>query len=273
MRRCAGDREQEAASWLAPSPWQSRRRLPSPRRKKAACRGETFRDCGDCTELVIVPNGEFTMGSNDKPSEAPPHRVLIHKAFAIGRRLITFSEWDRCVAAGGCKYAPPDQGQGGGDLPATNLSWDDAQEFVAWMSKTTGKVYRLPNEAEWEFAARAGSTTPYWWGKDIGKGRAQCSDCGTPVTGKTTPVGSFRPNVFGLYDTAGDAAEWVSDCWNPNYKGAPADLVFDKRRLLASSAAGRDLLPTRPWRYVRRRASDTTKTFGIMRTASASCAS
>ena len=185
--------------------------------------GETFRDCEDCTELVIVPSGEFTMGSNDKPSETPPHRVAIHKAFAIGRRLITLSEWGRCVAAGGCKYAPPDPGQGGADLPVTNLSWDDAQEFVAWMSRTSGKVYRLPSEAEWEFAARAGSTTPYWWGKDIGKGRAQCSECGGSATGKATPVGSFRPNAFGLYDTSGDAAEWVSDCWNPNYKGAPAD--------------------------------------------------
>ena len=185
--------------------------------------GDTFRDCTDCAEVVIVPDGDFTMGSNDKPSEQPPHHVKIAKAFAIGRREVTFAEWDKCVAAGACKYAPPDQGQGRGERPATNLSWDDAQEFLAWMSKIAGKPYRLPSEAEWEYAARAGSTTAYWWGKDVDKARAQCAECGDAVTGKTVPVASFRPNAFGLYDTSGNAAEWVQDCWNANYKGAPAD--------------------------------------------------
>jgi formylglycine-generating enzyme required for sulfatase activity len=185
--------------------------------------GETFRDCPDCVELVVVPAGEFQMGSNAKPAEAPIHKVTIHKDFAIGRREVTFAEWDRCVAAGGCKYSPPNPAWGRGNEPVTNISWDDAKEFVAWLAKTTGKPYRLPTEAEWEYAARGGSTTPYSWGKDIGTGRAQCADCGVSETGKPAVVGSFRPNAFGLYDTSGNAAEWIEDCWNPSYRGAPSD--------------------------------------------------
>jgi formylglycine-generating enzyme required for sulfatase activity len=185
--------------------------------------GETFRDCPDCVELVVVPFGEFDMGSDAKPMEQPVHHVVIRKNFAIGRREVTFSGWDRCVEAGSCKFSPPDQGWGRGDRPVTNVSWDDAQEFVAWLSKTTRKAYRLPSEAEWEYAARGGSMTPFWWGKDVGTGRAQCADCGAPETGRTAPVGSFRPNAFGLYDTAGNAAEWVEDCWNASFRGAPND--------------------------------------------------
>jgi formylglycine-generating enzyme required for sulfatase activity len=185
--------------------------------------GELFRDCSDCPELVIAPSGDFDMGSTTKPAEQPVHHVNIHKNFAIGRRDVTFAEWDRCVAGSGCKFSPPDQGWGRGERPVTNVSWDDAKEFVAWLSKTTGRPYRLPSEAEWEYAARGGSTTPYWWGKDVAVGHAQCAECGGNEGGKTAPAGSFRPNAFGLYDTAGNAAEWVEDCWNPTYRGAPND--------------------------------------------------
>ena len=185
--------------------------------------GETFRDCPDCAELVVAPSGAFEMGSAVKPAEQPGHHVTIARNFAIARRETTFAEWDRCVAAGGCAYTPPDRGWGRGDRPVTNVSWDDAKEFVAWLSQTTGKPYRLPTEAEWEYAARGGSTSPYWWGEDVGAARAQCADCGDRDPGKTAPAGSFRPNAFGLYDTAGNAAEWVEDCWNSSYRGAPAD--------------------------------------------------
>jgi formylglycine-generating enzyme required for sulfatase activity len=185
--------------------------------------GEEFRDCSDCPELVVVPSGEYDMGSTAKPAEQPVHHVSIRKNFAVGRRDVTFVEWDRCVAQSGCKFSPPDQGWGRGDRPVTDVSWDDAQEFVAWLSKTTGKSYRLPTEAEWEYAARGGSTTPYWWGKDVGTARAQCAECGGAENGRTEPSGSFLPNAFGLYDTAGNAAEWVQDCWNPSYRGAPND--------------------------------------------------
>ena len=185
--------------------------------------GETFRDCPDCVELVVVPAGEFQMGSREKPAEAPIHKVAIKKDFAIGRREVTFAEWDKCVAAGGCKYSPPDPTWGRGDEPVTNVSWDDAKEFIGWLAKTTGKPYRLPTEAEWEYAARGGSTLPYWWGKVVGTGRAQCADCEVSDASKPVVVGSFRPNAFGLYDTSGNAAEWIEDCWNPSYRGAPND--------------------------------------------------
>jgi formylglycine-generating enzyme required for sulfatase activity len=185
--------------------------------------GELIRDCPDCPELVIVPSGEFDMGSNAKPTEQPVHHVSIRKNFAVSRRVVTFAEWDRCVALSGCKFSPPDHGWGRGDRPVTDVSWDDAEQFAAWLSKTTGKSYRLPTEAEWEYAARGGSTTPYWWGKEVGAGHAQCAECGGSQSGGTAPVGSFRPNAFGLYDSAGNAAEWVEDCWNSSYHGAPND--------------------------------------------------
>lgn len=196
--------------WLTSAP--ATERLP----------GETFRDCESCGEMVVAPAGDFVMGSSQKPSESPPHPVTLHKAFAIGRKEVTFDEWDQCVAAGGCAYTPPDQGWGRGDRPAINLSWMDAKQYVAWISKTTGKGYRLPTEAEWEYSARAGAPSPFWWGKDAGANHAKCADCGGKPAG-TAPTGSFRPNGFGLFDTSGNAAEWVEDCWNPSYKRAPAD--------------------------------------------------
>ena len=202
--------------------------------------GETFRDCPDCVELVVVPAGDFQMGSNAKPAEAPVHKVTIQKDFAIGRREVTFAEWDQCVAAGACKYSPPDPAWGRGERPVTNISWDDAKEFVAWLAKTTGKPYRLPTEAEWEYAARGGSTTPYWWGKDIGTGRAQCADCGVSETGKPAVVGSFRPNAFGLYDTSGNAAEWIGGLLEPLVSRSPERRVgLDERGLLAPRSQGR----------------------------------
>lgn len=185
--------------------------------------GEVFRDCAECGEMVVVPSGQFDMGSSAKPVEQPVHHVAIPKPFAIGRREVTFAEWDRCVAAGACKISPPDQGWGREDRPVIGVSWDDAIDFTKWLSRQTGQTYRLPSEAEWEYAARAGTTSAYWWGKDAGAGHAQCEDCGGKPGNQTVPVGSFRPNAFGLYDTAGNAAEWVQDCWNASYRGAPSD--------------------------------------------------
>jgi formylglycine-generating enzyme required for sulfatase activity len=185
--------------------------------------GETFRDCPDCSEMVVVPEGEFKMGSGDSPNEKPEHRVVIAKAFAIGRREITFAEWDACFAAGGCKYEPNDRGWGRGNRPVINVSWDDAKAFVAWLGQKARKKYRLPTEAEWEYAARAGTTSPFWWGRTPGADHANCEDCNSKPLQQATPTASFRPNGFGLYDTSGNAAEWVEDCWNENYRGAPAD--------------------------------------------------
>jgi formylglycine-generating enzyme required for sulfatase activity len=185
--------------------------------------GEIFRDCTDCVEMVVVPAGQFEMGSGDTPLEKPQHRVTIANPFAIGRREVTFDEWDRCVAEGGCKYRPDDQGWGRGDRPALNLGWDDTKVFLTWLSQKTGKRYRLPSEAEWEYAARAGTTSAFWWGRDVGKGRANCEDCGGTAERRTMPTASFRPNAFGLYDTVGNVAEWIEDCWNDSYRGAPHD--------------------------------------------------
>jgi formylglycine-generating enzyme required for sulfatase activity len=185
--------------------------------------GEIFRDCEACPELVVVPPGDFTMGSNDTPYEKPEHPIVIKRAFAIGRREVTFAEWDQCADAGVCKHRPDDHGWGRGDRPVINVAWDDAKLFVAWLAQKTGQKYRLPSEAEWEYAARAGTKTPFWWGRDAGTGHAQCDNCGSPTTKQVAVTGSYRPNGFGLYDSAGNAAEWVEDCWNENYRNAPRD--------------------------------------------------
>jgi formylglycine-generating enzyme required for sulfatase activity len=184
--------------------------------------GDSFRDCQGCGEMVIVPAGAFDMGSNTE-YENPMHRVTIAKQFAIGRYEVTFDEWDRCVEEKGCKAQPDDREWGRGDRPVINVSWLDAKAFVAWLSQKTGQTYRLPSEAEWEYAARAGTNTPFWWGRDVGSRQANCRECNTGSGQQTSPVGSYKPNPFGLYDTAGNAAEWVEDCWNDNYRAAPKD--------------------------------------------------
>lgn len=184
--------------------------------------GDIFRDCPDCPELVVVPAGSFNMGSASE-YENPVHRVTLAKPFAIGRREVTFDEWDRCVDAGGCKNRPNDRDWGRGGRPVINVSWVDAKAFVTWLSQKTGKAYRLPTEAEWEYVARAGTETTYWWGGDLGTRQANCAECKTGEGQKTMPTGSFKANPFGLFDTAGNAAEWVEDCWNDNYRGAPAN--------------------------------------------------
>ena len=184
--------------------------------------GDAFRDCADCGEMVVVPAGFYNMGAS-APFEGPVHKVTLANAFAVGRYEVTFDEWDRCFAEKGCKFRADDRGLGRGNRPVVNVSWLDAKEFVAWMSQKTGKVYRLPSEAEWEYVARAGSTTDFWWGRDVGAGQANCRECNSGGVLDTMAVGSFKPNPFGLFDTAGNAAEWVEDCWNDAYRGAPQD--------------------------------------------------
>src|SRR5262249_9132931 len=127
-----------------------------------------------------------------------------------------------CVASRACKPIQ-DRGWGRGDRPVLGVTWPETKEFVDWLSKKTRQRYRLPSEAEWEYAARAGTTTEYWWGRDLGIARANCRECNTGRPQQPLPVGSFPPNPFGLYDTAGNVAEWVEDCWNDDYKGAPTD--------------------------------------------------
>jgi len=197
--------------------------------------GERFRDCPDCPELVVVPAGSFMMGSpsgeqgrgND---EGPRHRVTIAEPIAVGVYEVTFAEWDACVAAGGCRYRPVDQGWGRGNRPVINVSWEDAQEYVQWLSRETGQDYRLLSEAAWEYAARAGTATPFHFGSTISTDQANYDGNYTYGSGRkgvyreqTTPVGSFPANKFGLHDVHGNVWEWVEDRWHDSYSGAPSD--------------------------------------------------
>jgi formylglycine-generating enzyme required for sulfatase activity len=199
-------------------------------KEKAATRGAEFTECASgCPMMVVVPVGKFMMGSPEgekghDENEGPQHEVTIAKPFAVGKTEVTFAEWDACVAAGACAKAS-DSNWGRTNQPAINVSWNDAKEYIAWLSKFTGKKYRLLTEAEWEYAARAGTTTAYSWGDEIGRGNANCNSCGSQWDNKqAAPVGSFRPNAFGLYDMHGNVYEWVEDAsWHDSYEGAPVD--------------------------------------------------
>ena len=218
--------------------------------------GQGFTDCTGCPEMVVVPAGHFVMGSTKAErarliesgvsaswfkDEQPRHRVTIRR-FAMGKYEVTRGQYEAFVretgrGSGVCSvfagstwedepsmnWRNPGFEQTARD-PVACVSWDDAKLYVAWLSRKTGKRYRLPSEAEWEYAARAGSRTAYWWGDAIGRNKANCKGCGSQWDGKrTAPVGSFRPNRFGLYDVHGNTNEWSEDCWHKNYTGAPAN--------------------------------------------------
>jgi len=170
-------------------------------------------------EMNMLRGGSFLMGSNDDVTEKPTHQVTI-KPFAISRYPISVREWNECAAAKACAFVAT----GKDDAPVTNVSWSDAKQFVAWLAGATRKAYRLPSEAEWEYAARGGTQTKYWWGDQFLSGMANCKNC-TDVAAAEQPikVGSFRPNPFGLYDMGGGVDQWVEDCWHKNYQGAPSD--------------------------------------------------
>ena len=152
--------------------------------------------CVACPETISIPGNKF----------------------AIGKYTVTFAEWDACVADGGCGgYQPSDNGWGRGNRPVINVSWNDAQAYVQWLSNKAGKTYRLPTAEEWEIAARAGSATNYYWGNDVGRNNANCDGCGSEWDNrKTAPVGSFKPNAFGLYDMMGNVWQWTDSCWKDN---------------------------------------------------------
>jgi formylglycine-generating enzyme required for sulfatase activity len=183
-----------------------------------------FQDCPSCPVMVRLPAGRFTMGSSQgDPSERPAHTVTLARPFALGKFEVTVGEWQACVTAGGCS-AMPHMAGAGARTPVHNLSWLDAQQYTAWLAGTTGQPYRLPSEAEWEYAARGGTTTRYWWGHDIGRHNANCADCGGPYDRRVpNPVGGYTPNPFKLMDMTGGVAEWVADCWFKSYSGAPSD--------------------------------------------------
>jgi len=186
--------------------------------------GLVFRDCDRCPDLVVIGPGAFAMGSDDFDTEKPVHRVVIAKPFAMGRSEVTIAQWDACVADGGCSRRPSGQGRGGPtSLPVGELSWRDSLAYVEWLSRVSGNAYRLPTEAEWEYAARGGTAAAFWWGADAGAGLANCRGCGGDAGRRAMAVGSFRPNPFGLVDTAGNVAEWVADCWTESYGDSSND--------------------------------------------------
>ena len=194
--------------WITPAPAQEA--------------GERFRDCPECPEMAVLPEGSFIMGSpawgaGHREHETPARRIRIDRRLAIGVYEVTFAEWDACVEDGGCGEYKPGTPWGRGRLPAAYLSWFDAKSYVEWLSRRTGRDYRLPTEAEWEYAARAGTAGPYHTGDRLAPDRANYGGSG-PV-----PVGSYPPNAFGLHDMHGNVWEWVEDCWNPSHAGAPAD--------------------------------------------------
>ena len=207
-------------------------------------------------EMVVIPAGTFRMGcvsgQDCEDDEFPVHDVTIQEAFEVSVYEVTFAQWDACVAGGGCGgYRPYDEGWGRGNRPVINVSWEDAQAFVSWLSRYTGEDYRLLSEAEWEYAARAGTETAYGMGDAIRRNQANCTGSRLMREGicrdrwdYTAPVGSFQPNAFGVHDMHGNVGERVEDCWNDSYAGAPSDgsawLSGDcSRRVLRGGSWGR----------------------------------
>lgn len=204
--------------------------MPSPltaEKERALNMGDTFQECWSCPVMVVIPAGSFMMGSPEGDGDddkRPQRKVTIAKAFAVGRLEVSFDEWDGCVAHGGCLG----EGRAGanfgrGRQPVINVSWDDTQAYVKWLSKQTGKTYRLLTEAEWEYAARAGTTTHYSFGNDIWTAYEHAWWGGNSGS-RTNPVGERRANGFGLHDMHGNVWEWVEGCDDINSSPfAPGD--------------------------------------------------
>ena len=194
----------------------------------------SFRECPVCPEMIVIPDGVFMMGSPEiEPkrggSEGPHHPVAVPR-FAVGKFEVTFEEWDACVLARACSHLPEDRGWGRGRRPVIYVSWEDAQEYVGWLSEQTGADYRLLSEAEWEYVARAGTRTPFHTGARISSDQANFNGNGTyngssrgEYRRQTVEVGGFAPNAWGLHDVHGNVWEWVQDCWHGSYDGAPID--------------------------------------------------
>jgi formylglycine-generating enzyme required for sulfatase activity len=209
--------------------------------RAARVQAPVVKDCRDaCPEMVLVPAGRFKMGSPDDEAgrdvqESPRHDVRIGRRFLVGRYDVTVEQFakfvsetrydtgDRCDDKPGVSWKDPGFPQVAAS-PVVCVDYADAAAYLAWLSRKTGHTYRLLSEAEYEYVNRAGTSTPFWWGGDVGAGHANCKACGSAWDNRrTSPVGSFAPNPFGLYDTTGDVYVWVSDCWTGTYDNAPAD--------------------------------------------------
>ena len=167
------------------------------------------------------------MGSMDNSKVERPTRMVTIKPFQLGETEVTWAQYQGCIDSGSCSNAASDQGWGKANRPAINVSWLDVQNYIRWLNQKTEQRFRLPSEAEWEYAARAvvgEGGGDYSWGDNIGVNNANCDGCGSPWDDRqTAPVASFSANAFGLYDMHGNVWEWVQDCWHDNYKGAPSN--------------------------------------------------
>ncbi|MBI3445450.1 MAG: SUMF1/EgtB/PvdO family nonheme iron enzyme [Magnetospirillum sp.] len=183
------------------------------------------RVCPQCPPMVRIPAGSFLMG-DDKAflaNEKPAVTVTIARPFLMSATEITFDQWQDCVTAGACRGGQDDHQWGKGKRPVINMTWDDARAYAAWVGHGAGLACRLPTEAEWEYAARAGTSTGFWWGDQAGEGRLNCRDClGKEPPYGSRPAASFKPNPWGLFDMNGNVWEWTADCWTPNHSTPPA---------------------------------------------------
>jgi formylglycine-generating enzyme required for sulfatase activity len=185
--------------------------------------GDLFRDCLGCPEMIVLPAGEFQMGSrNGDIDELPLRRIRIERPIAVSRFEVTFSEWDLCALSGDCARDVYDSTFGRGQQPVINVSWEDAQDYINWISGESGIRYRLLTEAEWEYASRGGANTDFWWGNSLIADKAVCIGCVSNWSNESpAQVGQYGANGYGLYDMAGNVAEWLQDCKHMDYKGAP----------------------------------------------------
>ena len=175
--------------------------------------------------MVAIPAGQFQMGSAgvSPRAEERPRREVTVAAFALGKYEVTVAQYERFARDTGRKM-PQLGAHDAQKVPISQVTWDDAYAYTVWLSRQTGKRYRLPSEAEWEYAASAGVPSAYWWGNEVGAEFAHCFDCGTGLDPRrATEIGRFAANPFGLHDTAGNVAEWVHECWHANYRDAPVD--------------------------------------------------
>jgi formylglycine-generating enzyme required for sulfatase activity len=217
--------------------------------------GDTLKDCRQCPELIVVTPGSYTMGSPasepEREEDEPQRKVTIPRAFALAKTAVTWNQWEACVRDNWCEGAEVDialrsnpdgtrnpqyKDHGRGTRPAVGMSWYDAQRFVGWLNWKTGSddAYRLPSEAEWEYAARAGTTTAFPWGEKLDFDRGNFGLPGHGVRGpyaqgkdvwldETAPVASFAPNPWGFHDMHGNVFEWTQDCYEPDLAHAPVD--------------------------------------------------
>ncbi len=238
---------EENANAEASSPSEVTVAIAAPQKLDEPPNGSSFRDCALCPEMVAIPAGQFMMGTaaaGGAPAngdESPQHGVTIPKPFALGRFEITLDDWKACVSDGGCSKKPSDKGDE--RRPVTKISWDDVErQYIPWLSRKTGHAYRLPTEAEWEYAARGGPAAPAGQKFSFGNEASRICEYGNSADlsarearggwiefsckdgfAETAPVGSLKPNALNLYDMHGNVWEWVQDCWNGNYQSAPSD--------------------------------------------------